>query len=115
MDYFCDYYMRLSVRIFKLINMKSKRNTLAGKHPSYDKLGMTKAQKESKLEYDKKYQASEKMKKYRVELNKANRAAGTYGNKDGMDASHTKSGKLVKENMKSNRARNGHNGKSTKK
>jgi hypothetical protein len=114
MGYFCGNYMQLSSCIFKLIKMKSKRNTLAGKHPSYDKLGMTKAQKESKLEYDKKYQATEKRKNYRVELNKANRAAGTYGNKDGMDASHTKSGKIVMENKKSNRARNGHNGKSTK-
>jgi hypothetical protein len=47
-------------------------------------------------------------------LNKANRNAGTYGNKDGVDMSHTKSGKMVKESMSKNRARNGRNGKSTK-
>jgi len=57
-------------------------------------------------EYDKKYQATAERKKYRVELNKENRNAGTYGNKDGKDMSHTKSGKLVKEAQSKNRARN---------
>lgn len=91
------------------------RNKLAGKHPSYDKLGMSEERKKKKLAYDKKYQATEKRKNYRVELNKANRKAGTYGNGDGLDMSHTKSGRLVKERMKTNRARNGNNGKSSKK
>lgn len=54
--------------------------------------------------YDKSYQ--KKKVKYRQELNKANRKAGTYGNKDGMDMSHTKSGKIVKEKQSKNRARN---------
>lgn len=91
------------------------RNKLAGKHPSYDKLGMSEETKKKKLAYDKKYQASEERKNYRVKLNKANRQAGTYGNGDGLDMSHTKSGKLIKERMSSNRGRNGHNGKSSKK
>ena len=47
-----------------------------------------------KADYDKKYHATEERKQYRAELNKANRSAGTYGNKDGMDASHKKDGKL---------------------
>jgi hypothetical protein len=91
------------------------RNKLAGKHPSYDKLGMSEERKKKKLAYDKKYQDTEKRKNYRVELNKANRTAGTYGNGDGVDMSHTKSGRLVKERMKANRGRNGSNGKSSKK
>ena len=91
------------------------RNKLAGKHPSYDKLGMSEERKKKKLEYDKKYQATEKRKKYRAELNKANRDAGTYGNNDGVDMSHTKKGSMVKEKMKSNRARNGQDKRSTKK
>jgi hypothetical protein len=91
------------------------KNKLAGKHPSYDKLGMSDERKKKKLAYDRKYQATEKRKNYRVELNKANREAGTYGNGDGKDMSHTKAGTMVKENMKSNRARNGANKKSTKK
>jgi hypothetical protein len=91
------------------------RNKLAGKHPSYDKLGMSEERKKKKLAYDTKYQATEKRKNYRVELNKANREAKTYGNGDGKDMSHTKAGTMVKENMKSNRARNGANKKSTKK
>ena len=42
----------------------------------------------------KKFQSSEKMKKYRAELNRYNREKGTYGNRDGKDASHKK-GKIV--------------------
>lgn len=95
--------------------MKSKRNTLAGKHPSYDKLNWSKESIERKKKYDKEYSATEERKKYRAELNKANRKSGTYGNKDGKDMSHTKSGKLVLELSKLNRARNGQNKKSTKK
>ena len=91
------------------------RNKLAGKHPSYDKLGMSEERRKKKLAYDRKYQATEKRKNYRVELNKANREAGTYGNGDGLDMSHTKSGKLVKEKAKTNRGRNGQNSKSSKK
>jgi hypothetical protein len=56
--------------------------------------------------YDKKYQSTDERKKYRVELNKANRKDGTYGNGDGMDKSHTKSGKMVNESQSKNRARN---------
>lgn len=51
--------------------------------------------------------------KYRVELNKANRKSGKVG--DGLDMSHTKKGTLVKEKASVNRARQGANGKSTKK
>ena len=46
--------------------MKSKRNGLAGKHPSYDKLGMSKERMAKKLEYDKEYQASPERKKYKI-------------------------------------------------
>jgi hypothetical protein len=95
--------------------MESKRNKLAGKHPSYDKLGMSEERKKKKLAYDKKYQDTEERVNYRERLNKANKKAGTYGNGDGLDMSHTKIGSMVKENMKSNRGRNGQNGKSTKK
>lgn len=93
------------------------RNKLAGKALSYDKRGMSKASREKKKEYDKKFSARPEQKKKRVETNKANRNAGTYGKmtKMGKDRSHTKSGKLVLESRKVNRARNGSNGKSTKK
>ena len=53
-------------------------------------------------------------KAYRAELNAARRKDGNYG-KGGKDYSHTKSGKLVRESAKKNRARNGSGGKSTKK
>ena len=95
--------------------MKSKRNSMAGKHPSYDKLNMSPERIKKKIAYDKAYSATEESKNYRVELNRANRKAGTYGNGDGLDMSHTKKGSLVRESMKANRARNGHNKTSTKK
>ena len=44
-------------------------------------------------------------KKYRAELNRARRKAGEYG-KGGKDFSHTKSGRSVRENPSTNRARN---------
>jgi len=55
---------------------------------------------------EKEYQSSPERKKYRALLNKANRKAGTYANGDGLDMSHTKNGKLVKELQSKNRARN---------
>jgi hypothetical protein len=60
-----------------------------------------------KQAYDKAYHQTPERKKYRAALNKANRQAGTYGNGDNKDLSHTRSGKLVKEKASTNRARNG--------
>jgi hypothetical protein len=57
---------------------------------------------------------TEANKAYRSELNGERRRRGIYG-KGGDDLSHTKSGRLVAESPKKNRARNGANGKSTKK
>jgi hypothetical protein len=56
-----------------------------------------------KLEYDKRRNKQAKQKKYRASLNKANRQAGTYGNGDGYDMSHTSSGRLVKKKAAANR------------
>lgn len=98
---------------------QSKRNTLAG-----TKTGTSRSAKyfqnnpearEKKNEYNKKYHSTDERKDYRAGLNKANKEAGTYGNKDGKDKSHTKSGKLVSESQSKNRARNGKGGKSSKK
>ena len=44
---------------------------------------------------------------YRSKLNKARRKAGIYG-KGGPDMSHDSKGRLARESMKINRARNGH-------
>ena len=71
--------------------------------------------RKKKNAYNKDYHATPERKKYRVKLNKANREAGTYGNKDGKDMSHTKSGSLIRESQTANRARNGKDGESTKK
>ena len=61
-------------------------------------------ERDYKHEY-KKFQSSEKMRKYRAELVKYNRDKGTYGNGDGKDASH-KNGKIVgMEDESTNRGR----------
>ncbi len=69
-----------------------------------------------KLAYDKEYQKKKAQVKKRVETNKANRQAGTYGKMTAMgkDRSHTKEGKLVLEDRSKNRARNGKKGSSLK-
>lgn len=95
------------------------KNTLAG-----TKIGKSESAKyfqdnpearKKKDSYNKAYHATPERKKYRVRLNKKNRDEGTYGNKDGKDMSHTKDGKMVKENQSENRSRNGKDGKATKK
>jgi hypothetical protein len=91
------------------------KNSLAGKHPSYLKLNWSPSSIARKRAYDKKYASTDKQKKYRASLNKANRHAGTYGNGDGKDMSHHKDGKMSLESQSKNRGRNGRNGKSTKK
>ena len=91
---------------------EQKRNKIAGKHPSYDKLNMSEERRKKKIAYDKKYHATTERKKYRAELNKANKSVGKKG--DGLDQSHGKNGKLSLESKKSNRSRNGQNGKSSK-
>jgi hypothetical protein len=87
------------------------RNKLAGKSSGKSKsakyFAANPEAREKKNAYNKEYHSSEERKNYRAKLNKANRDAGTYGNGDGKDMSHTKSGKLVKEKESSNRARNG--------
>jgi len=68
-----------------------------------------------KKKYDTAYHSTPERRKYRSKLNKANRKAGTYGNGDGKDMSHTKKGKLVKESASKNRARNGAGGRAKRK
>jgi len=61
---------------------------------------------EKRREYQREYNKTEERKKYRAYLNKKNREAGTYGNGDKLDASHTKKGGIVFESQSANRARN---------
>ena len=86
------------------------RNTLAGKGKGKSRSAKYYAAKpeakKKKQAYDKAYHSTPERKKYRAKLNAKNRKAGTYGNKDGKDMSHTKKGKLVKEKQSKNRARN---------
>ena len=58
--------------------------------------------------YQKKYDSSKLQIKKRSELNKENRKRGTYGNGDGKDVSHSKSGKTKLMIQSKNRAANGH-------
>ena len=69
-----------------------------GKITSFDE------ERDYKDEY-KKFQSSEKMRKYRAELNKYNREKGTYGNGDGKDASHKDCKIVVMEDQSINRGR----------
>jgi len=100
---------------------KSKRNSLAGKSTGKSEsakyFAANPEARKKKNEYQKKYASTEAQKKYRAELNGANRKAGTYGKMSAMgkDRSHTKSGKLVLEDASKNRSRNGKSGSSTKK
>ncbi len=66
--------------------------------------------------YDKKYQSTPERRKYRSKLNKEARERGLYGKRysTGKDLSHGKDGSLKLESRRRNRARNGSNGKSTK-
>jgi hypothetical protein len=95
------------------------RNSLAGKSTGKSKSAKYFAEnpeaRRKKNAYNKEYHSSPTRVKYREELNAANRKSGTYGNKDGVDKSHTKSGKLVSEKASKNRARNGKGGKPKRK
>lgn len=90
---------------------KKKRNSLAGTKKGTSKSARyfqeNPEARKKKNQGSKIYHATPERKAYRAALNKANRDAGTYGNKDGKDMSHTKKGKLVKEAQSKNRARNG--------
>ena len=83
------------------------RNKLAGTGRTYKKRGMTARSIAKKRKYDAQYQKKRSAVKKRVEANRANRRAGTYGNGDKKDASHKKGGKIVMEKQSTNRARNG--------
>ena len=69
---------------------------------------------EKRREYQRELNATEERKSYRAAHMKARRDVGIDG-KGGPDMSSTKSGKFVKEKASINRARNGANGKTTKK
>tara|TARA_Y100000817_G_scaffold124559_1_gene97589 strand:- start:146 stop:382 length:237 start_codon:yes stop_codon:yes gene_type:complete len=57
--------------------------------------------------YQKKYDGTKLQISKRAALNKENRKRGTYGNGDGKDVSHKKSGKTFLEKASTNRARKG--------
>ena len=70
--------------------------------------------REKKNAAQRKRNKTAKAKKYRAELLRVRRKDGNEG-KGGMDYSHTKSGKIVRENPSTNRARQGSGGKPRKK
>lgn len=84
---------------------KSKRNSLAGKHPSYKARGMSSAQIAKKRAYDSAYGSQSALIKYRTQLNRKNHEDGTYGNGDKKDVAHTSRG-LVHQSQSTNRAGN---------
>ena len=94
-------------------NKKAGKST--GKSESAKYFANNPEARRKKNEYNSEYHATSERKQYRAKLNKANRNAGTYGNGDSKDMSHGKDGKLRAEKQSNNRARNGKNGKSSKK
>lgn len=70
-----------------------------------------KKSREKKKKYDTEYHKTTSRKKYRAKLNRERRRRNLKGNPN--DLSHTKSGKLVLESKKKNRARNGSGNKSS--
>jgi hypothetical protein len=67
--------------------------------------------RKKKLKYDKEFQKRPEQVKKRVEANKANREAGTYGNGDGKDFDHAV-GKMIDQSV--NRGRAGEGGRKRK-
>jgi len=63
------------------------------------------AARKRRLKQQAKYNKTKKGLKIRTAANKCNRKMGTYGNRDGKDASHTGKGKGKLESMKINRTR----------
>ena len=59
-----------------------------------------------RLKQQSKYQKTDHGKQLKIRANKANRKLGTYGNGDGLDASHTNKG-IKLASKKANRARKG--------
>ena len=76
-----------------------------------------KSNKATGRDYKKEAATNKKNQKKRQALNKIARKKGEYGEKHakGVDRSHKKDGSTVLENRSANRARQGANGKSTKK
>ena len=94
---------------------KKKRNRNAGKSTGTSESAKYFAKnpkaRAKKNAYNKKYHSTTSRKKYRAKLNNLSRKKSI----PGYDNSHTKDGRIVKEKRSKNRARNGKNGKSTKK
>ena len=92
------------------------QNKLAGTGKSNSYKHLSDKAIKNKRKYDSEYQKKPSAVKKRVEANRANRQAIREGRArvgDKLDASHTKSGRIVMESQKTNRARNGRNKKST--
>lgn len=90
----------------------SKAGTTTGKSKSAKYFASNPEQRKKRVEYMREYNATEKEKKRRAELNSLRKKLKP---KAGEDVSHTKNGGVVKEDRSKNRARNGKNGRSTKK
>ena len=86
----------------------------AKKHSTSDYYKKNPKARKKRVAAQKKINAKPSEKKKRAELARERRKRGVMG-KGGKDMSHTKTGKMVPESPKKNRARNGANGKSTKK
>ena len=101
----------------KKYNPYKKNPKLRAKKNAYQRKYNKKISAELRPElcrYQRKYNKKKHIKKASQERWTERRRRGIAG-KGGKDLSHTKSGKMVLESRSKNRARNGQNGKSTKK
>lgn len=89
------------------------RNKLANTGKA--KTRLSKKARENKKKYDAEFQKRPAQVKKRVEANRANRKAGTYGNGDKKDASHQKDGSIKMEGQSKNRGRRGEGNRVKKK
>ena len=94
--------------------MKSTLRNMAAKSKSAKYYASNPEARAKKKKYDTKYHSSAERKKYRAELARERRKRKVMG-KGGKDVSHKRGGGTTLESRSKNRARNGANGKSTKK
>jgi hypothetical protein len=114
-DYFSVYLFSHNTKIVIFVKKYNKKMAL-GRTAKYYKENPEAYAK--KLAYQKKLNKKPSEVDRRVELNRVNRqnhAAGKSSVGDGKDVSHMKNGKTTLEKAKINRARQGSNGKTTKK
>lgn len=104
-------WLRLSIVAVARVSLSAALSMASKSSVYYKQNPKARAKKNA---YQRKRNKTEENREYRAELNAERRRRGIYG-KGGKDVSHKKDGGMILEHRSKNRARNGANGKSTKK